>query len=169
MIAKWYVVLLGLTIASQHSIAEEFKSAAGKYSITFKGTPTVSSMDVNTPDGLVTINYALFEPSPELAYSSNYMDLAPKVAQEKPQDVLSRTVFNSQGPLGKILEEKDITHGASKIPGKEFLIDRQGTFMRGRVFLRGTRQYMVMFASKNKETAMAAEATFFLATFQIHE
>lgn len=168
MIRKTLLMLSAFALLQGAAFAGEHKSADGKYSANFPGTPTLSSTSIDTPEGIKKNHYAIVETPSGTAYAVTYMDLPPKTSSEKPQDVLIRTRDLFKGPDGVVVADTEITLGVDKIPGREITINKGTAILRGRLILKGNRLYQIMVGAANKEGVATPEATLFLGSFQVN-
>ena len=65
-----------------------------------------------------------------------------------------------------MIEDKDVTLGTQKYPGRDLLIETPNGYLRNRVVIAGNRLYQVMIQG-SKEVVTSSSADKFIASFEI--
>lgn len=121
-----------------------FTSTAGRYTVTFPGTPMEQSQDTDSEVGKLTVHFAAVDKG-DAAYMVGYNDL-PKEADLTPKRVLDgqRDGTIKTFPNAKIIEEKEITMDGN--PGRSLTFEAPSlnATHRSRTFLVGNRVYTVI-------------------------
>ncbi|MCS6863528.1 MAG: hypothetical protein RMJ56_00015 [Gemmataceae bacterium] len=145
---------------------DKYQSKAGKFAIQFPAGEKVVT-DTKKAGGNIDMHFAVVEKNGQ-TYIAMYMDL-PEAAKEVP----SKTILDgaekgsvSQGG-GKVESSKDIEFGKEKLPGREFVTDKDGTKVKTRVIIHKTRVYIIVVGGSND--FITREGTKFLDSFEITE
>jgi len=146
---------------------DKFSSKEGKYTIQFPGQPKESAQEVDTPAGKLKMFITLVEVNKDNGFLVIHNDYAVHPAKEKAQTVLVAVRDGNKGPTGKVIEDKEITYGTNMIPGRAFLLEKGGVYIRARVYLHGKRLYQILVAGKKKEDVTSKGADKFLDSFEI--
>jgi len=160
-------LLVVLLVSSLAVSADKFESKDGKYAVGFPKAPTDVVKEADTASGKVKLYISSVEIRREFAVLVLYADYPKEILKEKPQSILDRIRDGVKGQQGKVSDEKALTIGANKVPGKTFVIEKMGFFMRNRVYLDGVRIYQVYVMASKKEDLMSKEADEFLDSFEI--
>ncbi len=163
-------VFVLLFMAVLASAADTYTSKTGAYEVTFPAKPTESSTpdaDVNPEMGKYKYYSVSYEKDKETAYMVMYHDYPPGVLKAAPQLVLERVKDGCKGENGRVVEDKEISIGAQKLPGREFTLQKSDFYHRARIYLKDNRLYQVIIIGKTKDAVMAPEATKVLDSFKI--
>ena len=143
---------------------EKYASKDGKYTVQFPGGTRVKSETKSA--GSTTMQIASVETNGR-GYIVMYMDLPDAVKNVPPKTLLDAGekggVDNSQG---KLVKSKDFAFGKDKLPGREFLVEKEADMANNRIVISGTRLYVITVAGP-KDFATSKEATAFLDSFAI--
>ncbi|WP_271252653.1 PsbP-related protein [Pseudanabaena sp. Chao 1811] len=150
---------------------QDYKSAAGKFSIQLPSKPQEQSQDQKTDVGTIKLNMVIAEAN-DSGYFVGYADFPNKIAN--PADVqkgLSDSVKGSVGNLkGEIKSEKESTLG--DIPCRDFeaigKVKTTDVSMKGRFCLADNRLYQV-FALGAKDKLAATDVDRFITSFKIEK
>ena len=149
---------------------EKYTSATGKYTATFPAAPK----EFATPDADVVPamgKYKYFSASLEInkddAYMVMYHDYPQGVIKDEPQVVLERVKDGWKGDKGRVVEDREISLGADKVPGRAFILNNGAYYYRARIFLKDARLYQAIVVGKSKEFVAAPAADKFLDSFGI--
>ncbi len=165
------VLALG-TLATIGYADEKYTSATGKYSATFPSKPkefSTPDADVNPAMGKYKYFSTSLEIDKDTAYMVMYHDYPQGVIKDEPQVVLERVKDGTKGEKGRVVEDREISLGTDKVPGRAFIINQGAYFYRARVFLKEARLYQVIVVGKNKEEVSTAAADKFLDSFTIEK
>jgi hypothetical protein len=165
------VLALG-TLAAAGNADEKYTSAAGKYSATFPNKPkefSTPDADVNPAMGKYKYFSAWHEVNKDVAFGTMYHDYPQGVIKDEPQVVLERVKDGTKGEKGRVVEDREISLGADKVPGRAFIINQGVYFYRARVFLKEARLYQVIVTGKTKDDVSTAAADKFLDSFTIEK
>jgi len=144
---------------------EKYAPEGGKFTITFPGTakPKESKQDVDTAVGKLQMSIASVEVKKDLALIVIYSDYPE--ANAKPQEILARARDGAKGATGKLLEDKEIALG--KVPGRDFLLAKEESFYRARMYLDGKRLYQVIVSGVKKDDVTSPGADKFLDSLEL--
>jgi hypothetical protein len=150
---------------------QDYKSAAGKFSIQLPSKPQEQSQDQKTDVGTIKLNMVIAEAN-DSGYFVGYADFPNKIAN--PADVqkgLSDSVKGSVGNLkGEIKSEKESTLG--DIPCRDFeatgKVKTTDVSMKGRFCLADNRLYQV-FALGAKDKLATTDVDRFITSFKIEK
>ena len=170
MVRVSFLVLLASGAVAFAAAAEvKHSSAEGKYSVEFPAKPMESIQVVDSPIGKLKMHIAAVEAKKDLGCMVIYNDYPEVVGKENPQALLQRVREGTKGSSGKVLEDKEITYGKDKLPGRAYLLDKGGSFTRVRAYLNGKRLYQVIIVGANKDEVASKVADNFMESFQITE
>jgi hypothetical protein len=172
---RFILPALACTAFLTTALADEYTSEAGKFTVTFPGKTKektkLKETTVPLPDGTkTTMHSAHFEyadNNDEYSYLASYTDYPENTLKVAPQKILAG-VRDDRVKGGRLLDDKEITYGDDKVPGREFAIenDQQG-FMRFRVYLRGTRLYQIAVTAVTNEGIVSQKSDKYLDSFKI--
>jgi hypothetical protein len=141
------------TLQSDEVALEEFTSKEGKFSILMPKEPNTGSLNVDSPLGKLKMTLTEKEEG-GLHYAVVFADYpADKIKGfdvDKSLDGARDGSVKNSG--GKLIQEKKITLGKGKYPGRELLIQLKDEklWMRQRIYMVGLRQYQVVLAGPEK-------------------
>ncbi len=168
----WSFAAIGLVAALGGSLAAQpefktFASAAGRYKVLLPGAVKSDSIDVKSGEKTML---KLFVDSVELragtSFAVTYIDVTEATAKQPTATWLDKVRDGNKGTTGKVLEDKELTLGTEKYPGRDLLIETPGGFLRNRVVIAGRRLYQVMIQGP-KEVVTSPSADRFLASFEV--
>ena len=144
----------------------EFRSAEGRFSISFPGTPETGVRTFDTSRGKLS-SHLFFVKNESIVYYVSYLDfpLAPKTPDENKAilDYARQQVVNDGTVL---ISETDMS--IAGVAGRELFVEKEGSIMRVRYFFLKERLYqMILLAPPNavfsngKPSANAAGRTQF--------
>lgn len=150
---------------------QEYKSAAGKFTIQVPSKPQEQSQDQTTDVGTIKLNMVIAEAS-DSGYFVGYADFPSKVAD--PADIqkgLADSVKGSVSNLkGEIKSEKEYMLG--DVPCRDFeaggKVQATDVSMKGRFCLADNRLYQV-FVLGSKEKFSAVDVDRFITSFKIEK
>lgn len=139
-----------------------------RYAIRFPGKPKDTSQTVKTDIGSLKVNVALYANADANAWWVSYTDYP---ADAIKADVRSKLIDAARDALkgmdGKVVTEKDVEFGPTKLPGREVVIDRGGKQqVRVRFLIRERRLYQVAVIGPG-EFVTGKDATAFLDSFEL--
>ncbi len=144
-----------------------FASSAGRYKVVFPGPVKSDTYDVTSAD---KTPLKLYVDSVELrggtSFAVTYIDVTEATARQPTGQWLDKVRDGNKGPDGKLVEEKDVTVGIEKYPGRDILIEKPDGFVRNRAVIAGRRLYQVLVRGP-KEVVTSPSADRFLESFEI--
>ena len=161
--------LLALLISAGGAAGQDFKphtSPGGRYSATFPGTVKSETNDIQAGKDTLKLTLDSVELKGGTVFLVSYVDASDEVAKKPAGPRLDKVRDGNKGPAGKVLEDKDVTVGAARFPGRDLLIETPGGFIRNRVVIAGNRLYQVM-VQGTKEVVASPSADKFIASFEI--
>lgn len=145
-------------------------SKAGRFMAEMPGKPEEKAQELATSRG--KMKYFQFEvnaANDSLQFNIAYFDQFDDVVKGKvPQDLI--LAFRNGARKGqKIIEDKEITLGKDKIPGRDYQVEtKNGLFIRERMFIAGNRHFRVFIVVDGpKEFLTSKDANRFFDSFKI--
>lgn len=165
VLAAAVVVCAALTAGAADE--EKYTSKEGKFTVRFpKGAKVVKTDTVKTADGSELHRIAAAD-GKEKVYMVMYGDLPDSVKNVPAKTLLDTAEKGGVERIkGKLVSSKDIELGKNKLPGREFVVEKDGNKLRNRTFLVDARLYTVIVGG-TKDFATTKEATAFLDSFEI--
>jgi hypothetical protein len=150
--------------------AGPFKSAAGRFEVTFPGRPTERTTTSQTALGEVEIKLTLADLK-DRVYMVGYYDFpAGSVTDKNRKKVLKAAQDGSVKKVqGKVLSEREVTVGEKKLDGRESVVEhgnRKGVYSRSRILFDGDRHYILTVLG-TVEGVKGDAATKFLDSFKV--
>ncbi|QJW96129.1 hypothetical protein [Frigoriglobus tundricola] len=162
--------MAGLVVAfASVAAGQDFKlhtSTAGKYKANFPGEVKSETTDIQAGNQTLKLTLETVELKGETVFMVSYVDAADEVAKQPAGPRLDKVRDGNKGPTGKVLEDKDVTVGAEKYPGRDILLETPGRFIRNRAVIAGNRLYQVM-VQGTKDVVTSPSADKFIASFEI--
>jgi hypothetical protein len=120
----------------------EFKSAEGRFSISFPGTPESAVRTADTSIGKLT-SHLFFVKIERTIYYVSYLDYpeAPKTPEEN-KAILDRARDQLLANGERVISEKDMTIAGAA--GRELFTENDGTILRVRCFFLKERLYQII-------------------------
>lgn len=165
----WAFILLGLLVVAGVASAQDFKpfaSGAGRYKVLFPGAVKTETSDITSGKDTLKLTLDVVELKGDTTFMVTYVDTPDEVAKKPVGPRLDKVRDGNKGESGKVLEEKDITLGMEKYPGRDLLIETPSGFIRNRVVIVDKRLYQVMIFG-NKDVVTSESADKFIASFEI--
>jgi len=163
-------VLLVAFAASASAQQPEYVAGDGKYKVRFPGTgqPKLRTEVTKSAVGDLTVNIATFANSDGNVWLVSYTDFPVAATKtENHKTLLDGIREGVKGRDGKLIgEEKSIEHGADKLPGREFLVEKGKQRVKMRVIVSGSRVYQVALIG-TEAFATGKDGTAFLDSFSI--
>lgn len=144
----------------------KYKNKEGKYAIAFPAGAKVKTMKQDAGGGL-TMHTAAVE-SGGNAYAVMYADFPDAVKDVDPAILFDGAQKGAVGEgKGKLVgRPKDITVGAKKYPGRDIVVDKDGTKLKTRMVLAGSRMYIIIVGGAD-DFATSKDAQKFLDSFEV--
>ena len=161
--AALVLVLAGLAAAADAN--KKFQPKDGSYSIAFPAGADVKTQEQDPGTG-VKLNIAMVD-AKDRAYGVMHL-----VLPDSAKGVAARTLLDAgqNGALqksgGKLLKSEDITFGKDKHPGRDLLVEKDGSKLRAKVIVAPPRVFIVLVGGP-KDYATSEEASKFLDSFEI--
>ncbi|HEY1188010.1 MAG TPA: hypothetical protein VGE74_10150 [Gemmata sp.] len=162
VLAALTVVTLGALTAT--AADEKYASKEGKYTVQFPAGGKVKNE--TKAAGTAKMEFAATEVNGK-GFMVMYMEL-PKGAQNLPAKTLldAGETGGVDQSGGKLVSKKDIEFGNDKLPGREFVVEKDGNQANSRIVVTKSRLYVVTVAGP-KDFATSKEAVAFLDSFQL--
>ncbi len=162
--------LAGLVVAFAGVAAgQDFKphtSATGRYKALFPGEVKSETTDIQAGKDTLKLTLDMVELKGDTVFMVSYVDASDEVAKKPAGPRLEKVRDGNKGPNGKVIEDKEITVGAEKYPGRDLLIETPNGYLRNRVVIADKRLYQVMIQG-SKEVVTSPSADKFIASFEI--
>jgi hypothetical protein len=149
--------------------AQEFKqyaSAAGRYKALFPGDVKSETTDIQAGKDTLKLTLDTVELKGDTVFMVSYVDASDEVAKKPAGPRLDKVRDGNKGESGKVVEDKDVTVGVEKYPGRDLLIETRNGYLRNRVVIAGNRLYQVMIQG-SKEVVTSASADRFINSFEV--
>lgn len=169
---RWLVVgMVSVALATSAGAQQpEYVAGEGKYKVRFPGTgqPKLRTETTKTAVGDLTVNIATFANSDGSVWMVSYTDFpAAATKTENHKSLLDGIRDGAKGRDGKLSgEEKAIEHGADKLPGREFVVEKGKQRIRMRVIVSNSRVYQAALIG-TEAFATGKDGTAFLDSFTI--
>jgi hypothetical protein len=118
-----------------------YVSTEGKYSAKFPDTPKVTEKTAKSAAGDLTVVVASYALSDGSTYVVSYTDYPTGVEEKDRKSFFDGVRDGVKGKEGEVKDEKAITFGEEKWPGREFTVTKDRQRIRSRVILRDNRMY----------------------------
>jgi hypothetical protein len=139
------VVPFGAMTPAPKLIFQDFTSPEGKFTAAMPGKPKKEKKEVDSPVGKLNIRmFRVTLSDGDLVYMVAYSDYPPIVAAQDPQVVLKGVRDGIVAGKRKLISDREIVLGETKIPGRAILIDYPTRSFRARIFMAGLRLYNVI-------------------------
>lgn len=162
--------LIGLAVAFAGVAAgQDFKphaSAPGRYKALFPGEVKSETTDIQAGKDTLKLTLDMVELKGDTVFMVSYVDATDEVAKKPAGPRLEKVRDGNKGPNGKVIEDKEISVGAEKYPGRDLLIETPSGYLRNRAVIAGNRLYQVMIQG-SKDVVTSASADKFIASFEI--
>lgn len=169
---RWLAVVVVLAAFDAGAGAQqpEYTAGDGKYKVRFPGTgqPKLRTEVTKSAVGDLTVNIATFANSDGSVWMVSYTDFpAAATKPENHKSLLDGIRDGAKGRDGKLSgEEKTLEHGADKLPGREFVVEKGKQRVRMRVVVSGNRVYQVALIG-TEAFVTGKDGTAFLDSFSI--
>jgi hypothetical protein len=162
--------VVGLVLATVSlSSGQDFKqyaSGTGKYKVLFPGAVKSETTDIQAGKETLKLTLDMVELKGDTVFLVSYVDSSDEVAKKPAGPRLDKVRDGNKGPNGKVIEEKEITVGMEKYPGRDLVIETPNGYLRNRVVIAGKRLYQVM-VQGTKEIVTSPSADKFITSFEI--
>ena len=164
--AALLVVLTSTTIVGQPA-NESYTPKDGRYTVKFAGKPKEQSQTIKTDIGNLKVVVATYAAADGKTAWVSYTDYpADAIKPDVRSKLIDATRDGLKGTDGKLVGEKDIEFGPSKLPGREVVVDRGKYQIRCRFLIRDARLYQLAVLGPG-EFVTGKDATAFLDSFEI--
>jgi hypothetical protein len=137
------------------------------YSVGLPAKPTkVQTKQVATVAGTLSVRIMRYDGVSDVVMSVTRTDYPTEFAGVEPSKLFDEMVKEMKGADGKVTEDKAITLGDLKHPGRQLRIEANKQIIRAKIFLVGTRLYQVM-ATGSKESLTSVYVEDLLDTFEL--
>jgi hypothetical protein len=163
------VALIAFVVAGGAAAGQDFKqyaSGTGRYKAMFPGNVKTETTDIQAGKDTLKFTVDSVELKGDTTFMVSYVDASDEVAKKPAGPRLDKVRDGNKGDKGKVLEDKEITLGEEKYPGRDLLIETPDACIRNRVVIAGNRLYQVMIHG-SKEVVTSASADKFIASFEI--
>ena len=164
MLVGFCVVILASGLSAQEF--SQYASTAGRYKILFPGAVKTTTTDIPAGKDTLKLTLDTVELRGNTVFLVSFVDTPDAVAKQPPGPRLDKVRDGNKGASGKVIEEKDVTIGPEKYPGRDVLIETPDGCIRNRIVIAGNRLYQVM-VQGSKEVVTSPSADKFLASFEI--
>lgn len=165
MFALVGLVALFAAVASAQDF-KQYASGVGKYKVLFPGDVKTETTDIEAGKDTLKLTLDTVELKGDTVFMVSYVDASDEVAKKPAGPRLDKVRDGNKGPNGKVIEDKEITVGMEKYPGRDLLIETPSGYLRNRVVIAGNRLYQVMIQG-SKEIVTSPSADKFIASFEI--
>jgi hypothetical protein len=153
------------------AVAAEFEfqkvtSTAGRFTAEMPGEPKERTNEIGKGAAQVRAVSLTVVPTPGVDYRVAYHDYPATALRVNPQAMLTGVRDGNVGKGGKLIEDKAIVLGKTRVPGRAFLIETEAFYYRMRVFLAGRRLYQVIVTGP-QEAVTSKDADRFLDSFAL--
>jgi hypothetical protein len=163
------LIMIGDSIADEPKL-EKVTSKEGKFTVEMPGKPKESSKEINTPNGATTM-YLFSLDGGAVAHLVTYSDHPAKVVKDLGTDKCLDNVRdgNVKGIKGKLVDERKITIGKNRYPGRELIITfGDSKAYRARIYFVDNRLYQIIYTG-TEEGAKEKAVDAYLESFQLNE
>ena len=157
---------VGLVRAAQGPEFKLYASTEGRFKVLMPGAVKTETVDVAAGKDKLTLTIDSVELRAGTSFLVTFIDATEEAAKQPAASRIDKVRDGNKGPDGKVVEEKEVTLGAEKHPGRDVLIEKPSGFIRNRIVIVGRRLYQVMVLG-SKEVVTSASADKFLASFEV--
>lgn len=136
------------------------------FSVGLPGKPKTSDRKVATVAGTLNVHTMRYDGVSDCVLSVTRTDYPTEFAAVEPAKMFAEMLKEMKGADGKVTEEKEITLGDAKHPGRQWRIEANKRVIRVRVYLVGTRLFQVM-ATGSKESLTSVYVEDLFDTFEL--
>ena len=164
VLAAVILILSGLTAGAEDG--KKFTPKDGSYTVAFPAGSKVKTQEQEAGTGVV-VSLSMVVDAKDRVYGVMHLALP-----ESARGVPSKTLLDAgqNGALqkcgGNLLKSEDITFGMEKHPGRDLLVEKDGSKLRAKLIVVPPRVFIVLVGGP-KEYATSKEATGFLDSFEI--
>jgi hypothetical protein len=159
------VLAVGLTAVADDD-AKKYTSKEGNFAIQFPSGAKVTTKDQKAPGG-ITLKITAVEGDMKA-----YAVITTMFPEGTLKAIPAKAIFDGaeQGAAGKSggakVSGKDLEFGKEKFPGREFVVEKDGKFIRTLMIIADPKMY-ILTLSGTKDFATGKEGTDFLKSFEI--
>src|SRR5205807_10271733 len=120
------VALVAIATMTAVTAGQDFKqyaSGAGKYKAMFPGDVKTETTDVTAGKDTLKLTLDSVELKGDTVFMVSYVDATDEVAKKPAGPRLDKVRDGNKGAAGKVIEDKEITLGEEKYPGRDILIE----------------------------------------------
>lgn len=136
------------------------------FSVGLPGKPRTSDRKVATVAGTLDVHIMRYDGVSDVVMSVTRTDYPTEFAAVEPAKMFAEMLKEMKGADGKVTDEKEVTLGTEKHPGRQWRIEANKQIIRVRVYLVGTRLFQVM-ATGSKESVAGPYIEDLFDTFEL--
>ena len=133
---------VGLVLCAGLASGQDFKqyaSGAGRYKVMFPGDVKTETTDIQAGKDTLKLTIDTVELKGDTTFLVSYVDASDEVAKKPAGPRLDKVRDGNKGANGKVIEDKEITVGMEKYPGRDLLLETPGGYIRNRAVIAGNR------------------------------
>ncbi len=159
-------LLAVLGIATAQVEFKQYASTDGRFKVLFPGPVKTDTVEVPADKATLKVTIDSVELRGGTTFLVTYVDAPDDVAKQEPGPRIDKVRDANKGEKGKVLEEKNLTVGIEKYPGRDVLIETADGHLRNRIVIAGPRLYQVMVRGP-KDVVTSASADKFMDSFEV--
>jgi hypothetical protein len=160
------LVVLAVAPASAQR-GEAYAPKDGRFTVRFPGKPKESTQTAKSPIGELKVATATYATNDGNVFMASYTDFPDGAAKPENGGMLFDGVRTGlKGKDGKVLDEKEITIGVDKVPGRDIDIEKDKKRMKFRITLHNGRLYQVAVIG-TPSFVKSKDATAFIESFEL--
>jgi hypothetical protein len=166
LLALLFLAAAGSLVAAEPLEYKPYASSEGRFKTIFPGAVKTEVTDVKAGETTLKLTLDSVEVSDNVLFVVSYIDVPDDVAKTPAAMRLDKVRDGNKGTDGKVLEDKEITVGTEKLPGRDLLIEKPNFVLRNRAIISGNRLYQVM-VQGSKEFVMSNDVDRFFEAFEV--
>ena len=136
-----------------------FQSPAGRYSVSFPGTPMNVAQPLETKVGKVVMRMSMLEDGRRAGYIAAYCDFPSNLVARTDKQYLLDCFTKGVAGRGTVKSQRSLS--LSGYPGRELTVTARGVNTTRRVYIRGNRVYIAGYVWKADSSQPAGGKRFF--------